>query len=216
MSYGGSVAAPEGRGLLQVTSKCLLWRQQQQEEGAEGKVYQVEVTCITLHAISKDPSSFPKPCLYCQVCDGRMSVERLRRKQKRDTLHKRKTKLPPYSARLCPSSSFHSYRSQRVGKMRMRTRRRRSTSCRRTQRVVSVCSCPVSMTCDNCSPHSALYSHVRRVVLLQYMCSFMSFLQHFCACRIRHLMHIYSRALSLPSSSESSLRGAFQGSLNEP
>lgn len=70
MSYGGSAMAPEGRGLLQVTSKCLLWKQQQQEEGVEGKVYKVDAPCITLHAISKDPSSFPKPCLYCQVSEG--------------------------------------------------------------------------------------------------------------------------------------------------
>lgn len=69
MSYGSSAMAPEGRGLLQVTSKRLIWKEQQQEAGAEGKVYEVEVPCITLHAISKDPSSFPKPCLYCQV-DG--------------------------------------------------------------------------------------------------------------------------------------------------
>jgi len=70
ISYGSSAMAPEGRGLLQVTSKRLIWKEQQQEAGAEGKVYEVEVPCITLHAISKDPSSFPKPCMYCQVGDG--------------------------------------------------------------------------------------------------------------------------------------------------
>lgn len=71
MSYGTSAMAPEGRGLLQVTSKRLIWKEQQEGGGVEeGKVYEVDVPCITLHAISKDPSSFPKPCLYCQVCDG--------------------------------------------------------------------------------------------------------------------------------------------------
>lgn len=70
MSYGISAMAPEGRGLLQVTSKRLIWKEQgsETEAGAQGKVYEVDIPCITLHAISKDPSSFPKPCLYCQVC----------------------------------------------------------------------------------------------------------------------------------------------------
>ena len=70
MAFGsGSSAEDEagghqGTGRLTITSKRLMW---QEEEGGAGKTYEVEVPMITLHAISKDPESFPKPCLYCQV-----------------------------------------------------------------------------------------------------------------------------------------------------
>lgn len=29
--------------------------------------YSWDIKCITLHAISRDPTAFPVPCLYCQV-----------------------------------------------------------------------------------------------------------------------------------------------------
>lgn len=60
LTHGGKVDS-EGTGTLRVTSKRLAW-----EGGAAGR-FEVEIPCVTLHAISKDPASFPRPCLYCQV-----------------------------------------------------------------------------------------------------------------------------------------------------
>jgi len=79
MSYGSSTGPSERRGLLQITSKRLRWKARREEDEGTNltadtdlgeELYEAEIPCITLHAISKDPSSFPKPCLYCQVgCD---------------------------------------------------------------------------------------------------------------------------------------------------
>ncbi len=58
MTYSGR-ENPEGRGTLRISSQRLVW------VGATR--FEAAVPAVTLHAISKDPSSFPKPCLYCQV-----------------------------------------------------------------------------------------------------------------------------------------------------
>jgi hypothetical protein len=63
MTYGGR-ANPEGVGALRVSSRRVVW----EGAAAGGQArFEAAVPTVTLHAISKDPSSFPKPCLYCQV-----------------------------------------------------------------------------------------------------------------------------------------------------
>jgi hypothetical protein len=53
-------SAKEGRGELIVTSKRVLWI-------AAEKAYDFDVPYIILHAISRDPESYPDPCIYCQL-----------------------------------------------------------------------------------------------------------------------------------------------------
>lgn len=54
----------EGCGKLIVTSRRIIWL------GYDDKAYDFDVQYIILHAITHDPSSYPKPCLYCQLdCD---------------------------------------------------------------------------------------------------------------------------------------------------
>lgn len=63
LTYGGRANA-EGTGTLLISSRRVSW----EAAGGQGAGrVEVEVPSVTLHAISKDPSSFPKPCLYCQV-----------------------------------------------------------------------------------------------------------------------------------------------------
>lgn len=53
-----------GRGVLQVTSLRLLWFQ---PDVTPLSGYEAEWTCVTLHAISRDPESGYPPCIYCQI-----------------------------------------------------------------------------------------------------------------------------------------------------
>lgn len=53
-----------GTGELIVTSKRILWIG---KDDSVGKVYDFDVPFIILHAISRDPDSYPLPCIYCQL-----------------------------------------------------------------------------------------------------------------------------------------------------
>jgi nucleotide-sensitive chloride channel 1A len=46
-------------GTLYITTKRIIWI-------SEIKAYDFDVTFITLHAITRDPDSYPRPCIYCQ------------------------------------------------------------------------------------------------------------------------------------------------------
>lgn len=59
-----SDGAKVGVGELLVTSKRVLWLGV--GDSAE-KAYDFDVPFIILHAISRDPDSYPVPCLYCQL-----------------------------------------------------------------------------------------------------------------------------------------------------
>lgn len=50
-----------GNGKFIVTSKRVLWL------GTNDSAYDFDVPYIALHAITKDPDSYPKPCIYCQL-----------------------------------------------------------------------------------------------------------------------------------------------------
>lgn len=51
-----------GIGELTVTSQRILWRRTDDES-----CLSIEVTRVLLHAISRDLSTFPKPCIYAQL-----------------------------------------------------------------------------------------------------------------------------------------------------
>lgn len=53
-----------GKGKLIVTSKRVIWLG---EGPSAGKAYDFDVPYIILHAISRDPESYPVPCMYCQL-----------------------------------------------------------------------------------------------------------------------------------------------------
>ncbi|ETV85141.1 hypothetical protein H257_02986 [Aphanomyces astaci] len=55
----------KGTGNLYVTSARVAWIFGQESEGVVG--YAWDMTFLSLHAISRDTSSFPEPCLYCQL-----------------------------------------------------------------------------------------------------------------------------------------------------
>lgn len=52
---------PSTTGTLFITSRRFVWL-------SEETAYDFDVQYIALHAISNDPASYKKPCLYCQVC----------------------------------------------------------------------------------------------------------------------------------------------------
>lgn len=53
-----------GQGMLYITSKRVIWI------GDEGKSCDLDVPYIIMHAVSRDPETYPKPCIYCQLdCD---------------------------------------------------------------------------------------------------------------------------------------------------
>uniref|UniRef100_K3WI74 Chloride conductance regulatory protein ICln n=1 Tax=Globisporangium ultimum (strain ATCC 200006 / CBS 805.95 / DAOM BR144) TaxID=431595 RepID=K3WI74_GLOUD len=52
-------------GALFVTTKRVVWIGDRNAAARVG--YGWETSLITLHAISRDTSAFPKPCLYCQI-----------------------------------------------------------------------------------------------------------------------------------------------------
>jgi nucleotide-sensitive chloride channel 1A len=59
----GGAAAGEGEGELVITTRHVIWL-----SSADGeKGYKVDFPTISLHAISRDPASFPMPCVYCQL-----------------------------------------------------------------------------------------------------------------------------------------------------
>ncbi|GLD94062.1 hypothetical protein PINS_up002673 [Pythium insidiosum] len=61
------------RGALFVTTKRILWV----GDSATQRVgYGWEMNLVTLHAISRDPAAFSKPCLYCQIGDDDMTEVR--------------------------------------------------------------------------------------------------------------------------------------------
>ena len=65
LQYSGST------GALFVTTCRILWLDAEQPVG-----YGWEMSAVTLHAISRDPAAFPKPCVYCQISDQDVSEVR--------------------------------------------------------------------------------------------------------------------------------------------
>lgn len=56
--------SPVGKGVLFITSKRIIWL----ESGSEcNKAFDFDVPYITLHAVSRDLNTYPKPCIYCQL-----------------------------------------------------------------------------------------------------------------------------------------------------
>ncbi|KAL6060388.1 Methylosome subunit pICln [Balamuthia mandrillaris] len=53
----------EGEGTLYVTTKHVIWLSAEDES----KGYSMDFYYILLHAISRDSSAFPYPCIYCQL-----------------------------------------------------------------------------------------------------------------------------------------------------
>ncbi|CAH0480918.1 unnamed protein product [Peronospora belbahrii] len=62
-------------GVLYVTTSRVIWlstlSEQQQPLG-----YAWKMNYVTLHAISRDPCAFPRPCLYCQISNQDVSEVR--------------------------------------------------------------------------------------------------------------------------------------------
>ena len=54
-----------GTGELIITSKRILWIGS--TDATDRKCFDFDVPYIILHAISRDPDSYPVPCLYCQL-----------------------------------------------------------------------------------------------------------------------------------------------------
>ncbi|XP_051182444.1 chloride conductance regulatory protein ICln [Lolium perenne] len=55
--------APEAPGTLFVTTRRVIWL----SEAEKGTGYAVEFLDVTLHAVSRDPETYPSPCLYTQI-----------------------------------------------------------------------------------------------------------------------------------------------------
>jgi nucleotide-sensitive chloride channel 1A len=51
-------------GDLFITNKRVIWLG---KNGSEAFTFECDVPYITMHALCKDPESFPKPCIYCQL-----------------------------------------------------------------------------------------------------------------------------------------------------
>jgi nucleotide-sensitive chloride channel 1A len=64
LSFDCDAANSKGQGKLFVTSKRVLWIG---DNNTQNNSFDFDVPFITLHAISKDPQTYPKPCVYCQV-----------------------------------------------------------------------------------------------------------------------------------------------------
>mmetsp|Transcript_19221 Transcript_19221/g.24941 ORF Transcript_19221/g.24941 Transcript_19221/m.24941 type:complete len:199 (-) Transcript_19221:159-755(-) len=55
-----------GQGLLRVTSRRLIW--ERQGESVNGmKNFSLDMLLVGLHAATRDPDTFPQPCLYAQL-----------------------------------------------------------------------------------------------------------------------------------------------------
>ncbi|KAL3645229.1 hypothetical protein CASFOL_010409 [Castilleja foliolosa] len=57
---------PESSGTLYITSKQVLWLSD--EDRTKG--YAVNFISVSLHAVSRDPESYPSPCIYAQIETG--------------------------------------------------------------------------------------------------------------------------------------------------
>jgi hypothetical protein len=53
----------EGVGTLFITSKHVIWL----SAGDASKGYSMDYYFISLHALSTDTTTFPHPCIYCQL-----------------------------------------------------------------------------------------------------------------------------------------------------
>eukprot|EP01084_Bolivina_argentea_P292559 502983_1 len=53
----------EGVGELVITSSRVCWL-------GPSSSTEIDVPYIVLHAVSRDPATFPKPCIYCQLGEG--------------------------------------------------------------------------------------------------------------------------------------------------
>eukprot|EP01027_Heterolobosea_sp_BB2_P009421 GEZU01013888.1.p1 GENE.GEZU01013888.1~~GEZU01013888.1.p1 ORF type:complete len:206 (+),score=57.14 GEZU01013888.1:26-619(+) len=62
----------EGRGTLYVTAPNVYWLSDQQSD----KGFKIGFRSIMMHAIANDPSSFPQPCIYCQLDSEELSEMR--------------------------------------------------------------------------------------------------------------------------------------------
>mmetsp|Transcript_5985 Transcript_5985/g.13783 ORF Transcript_5985/g.13783 Transcript_5985/m.13783 type:complete len:190 (+) Transcript_5985:85-654(+) len=52
-----------GRGTLYVTTQNVRWK----PEAAGGSVLALQWRSVLMHAVSRDPNTFPHPCIYCQI-----------------------------------------------------------------------------------------------------------------------------------------------------
>jgi len=62
----------EGKGTLFVTTKHLIWLSSDRSTG-----YRTDYPYVLLHAVSRDPSSFPRPCLYAQLDEEEGEEQRM-------------------------------------------------------------------------------------------------------------------------------------------
>ncbi|CAM9447904.1 unnamed protein product, partial [Choristocarpus tenellus] len=60
-----SKETPEGLGNLFITSSRVVWLSQEDVS----KAFEFDVPYFCLHAVSRDPETFPSPCLYCQLAE---------------------------------------------------------------------------------------------------------------------------------------------------
>ncbi|WCJ36516.1 nucleotide-sensitive chloride conductance regulator (ICln) family protein [Euphorbia peplus] len=58
--------SPDSAGTLYISSKKVVWL----SDLDINKGYAVDFLSVSLHAISRDPDSFPSPCIYCQIDTG--------------------------------------------------------------------------------------------------------------------------------------------------
>lgn len=63
LTGGAADGEGEGEGELVITTRNVMWLSS--ADGGQG--YKVDFPTISLHAISRDPASFPMPCVYCQL-----------------------------------------------------------------------------------------------------------------------------------------------------
>ncbi|CAM9283069.1 unnamed protein product [Chrysoparadoxa australica] len=62
LSFTNDSQSTEGQGGLTVTSNRVIWK-----EKGDGKVFDFDVPYISLHAVSRDATTYPEPCIYCQL-----------------------------------------------------------------------------------------------------------------------------------------------------
>ena len=62
LSFSSIRESSASKGKLFITSRRLLWLSSTSDEA-----FDFDIAFITLHAISRDPSSYPLPCIYCQL-----------------------------------------------------------------------------------------------------------------------------------------------------
>jgi hypothetical protein len=60
-------STPEGIGKLFITTARIIWVSNDEKQL---RAFDFDVPYITLHAVSRDPITYPRPCLYCQLDDG--------------------------------------------------------------------------------------------------------------------------------------------------